>query len=123
MIIAYLVVNAVLYAAFALVSSIVPERIAAALGFTLDAQGRIEFLTIYGGLELGLALFYGWAAYAGPAPQRAALTFSLFVYAGLVLYRMAGILRYGVPGTTLLAVAGLELVLLLGALALSLRAG
>lgn len=123
MVIAYLVLNAVLYALFALASAVVPERIAAALGFTLDAQGRVEFLTVYAGLELGLAAFYGWAVYAGAAPQRSALLFSLFLYAGLVLFRMTGIFRYGVPGTTMLAVAGLELVLLLGALALTLRSG
>lgn len=121
MTIVYLVVNAVLYAAFALVSSLMPNRIAASLGFTLDAQGRIEFLTVYGGLELGLALFYGWATFSGPAQQRVALTFSLFLYAGLVLFRMAGIVRYGVPGATMLAVAALELVLLAGALVLILR--
>ncbi|MBL8299831.1 MAG: DUF4345 domain-containing protein [Rhodanobacteraceae bacterium] len=122
MVIAYLLINAVLYAAFALASSLVPERIAAALGFTLDAQGRVEFLTVYGGLELGLAAFYAWTVYAGPEPQRTGLVFSLFLYAGLVIYRLAGILRYGVPGTTMLAVAGLELFLLLAALALCLRA-
>lgn len=123
MTIAYLIVNAVLYAIFAAVSALVPDRIAASLGFTLDTQGRVEFLTVYGGLELGLALFYGWAALSGPTQQRVALTFSLFLYAGLVLFRLAGILRYGMPGTTMLAVAGLEMVLLACALALILRPG
>lgn len=118
MAVAYLIVNAVLYATFAAVSALVPDRIAASLGFTLDAQGRVEFLTVYGGLELGLALFYGWAAVSGPTQQRVALTFSLFLYAGLVLFRLAGILLYGMPGTTMLAVAGLELALLAVALVL-----
>jgi hypothetical protein len=122
MVVAYLVVNALLYAVFAVASAIVPERIAAALGFTLDAQGRVEFLTVYAGLELGLAVFYGWAAYADAAAQRSAMLFSLFLYAGLVLFRVTGIVRYGMPGTTMLAVAGLELLLLLGAVALTLRA-
>lgn len=118
MAIVYLLLNAVLYAVFAVASTVVPERVAGALGFTLDAQGRVEFMTVYGGLELGLAVFYGWAAYADPATQRAALMFSLLLYAALVLFRAGGILRYGVPGTTMLAVAGLELLMLIGAIVL-----
>jgi hypothetical protein len=121
MLAAYLLLNAVLYAIFALATTFVPARIAASLGFTLDTQGRIEFLTVYGGLELGLAAFYAWAVYAGAPAQRVALMFSLFVYAGLVLYRGAGFVLYGAPGTTVMAVAGLELFLLLAAIALVLR--
>ncbi|HSX62180.1 MAG TPA: DUF4345 domain-containing protein [Tahibacter sp.] len=123
MITAYLVVNAVVYALLGAASAIVPERIATAVGLTLDAQGRVEFLTVYAGLELGLAAFYGWAATAGAAAQRTAVVFSLFLYAGLVLFRAGGMLRYGVPGTTMLVVAGLEVLLLAGALVLALRAG
>ena len=123
MLVAYLLLNAVLYAGFALVTSIAPARIAAALGFSLDTPGRIEFLTVYGGLELGLAAFYAWAVCAGAPMQRAALMFSLFQYAGLVLYRGAGLVAYGAPGSTVLAVAGLELLLLIGAVALVLRTG
>lgn len=121
MLAAYLLLNAVLYAVFAAASTIVPARIAAALGFTLDTQGRIEFLTVYGGLELGLAAFYAWAVYAGVPAQRVALMFSLFVYAALVLYRGAGFAVYGAPGTTLMGVAGLELLMLIGAVTLVLR--
>lgn len=122
MLVAYLLLNAVIYAAFALATTIAPARIAAAVGFSLDRAGRIEFLTVYGGLELGLAAFYAWAACTGAANQRVALMFSLFVYAALVLYRSAGILVHGSPGTTLLAVAALELLFLLAAIALLLRA-
>ena len=121
MLAAYLLLNAVLYAIFAVATTVVPARIAAALGFTLDTQGRIEFLTVYGGLELGLAAFYAWAVYTGAPAQRVALMFSLFVYAGLVLYRGAGFALYGAPGTTLMGVAGLELLMLIGAVVLVLR--
>jgi hypothetical protein len=121
MLAAYLLLNAVLYAVFAVATTVVPARIATSLGFTLDTQGRIEFLTVYGGLELGLAAFYAWAVYAGPPAQRVALMFSLFVYAALVLYRGAGFALYGAPGTTLMGVAGLELLMLIGAVVLVLR--
>jgi hypothetical protein len=36
-----------------------PDRSAAAVGFELaDASGRGEFLVVYGGLEIGLGLFF-----------------------------------------------------------------
>lgn len=121
MLAAYLLLNALIYAGFALATTLVPARIAAAVGFSLERDGRIEFMTVYGGMELGLALFYVWAVQAGAAEQRVALMFSLCLYAALVLYRGGAILAYGRPGTTLLAVAGLELLFLLLALWLWLR--
>ena len=120
MIVVYLLVNAVLYAVFGLMSAIAPAKIAASLGLSGDASGKVEFFTVYAGLELGVAAFYAWAAYASPAAQRVALMFSLCLYAGLVLFRMIGLAMHWPVNSTILGVAALEIALLLGALALTL---
>ena len=120
MTVVYLLANAVIYAVFGVMSAIAPAKIAASLGLTGDASGKVEFFTVYAGLELGVAAFYAWAAYASPQAQRVALMFSLCLYAGLVLFRGIGLAMHWPVNGTILAVAGLELALLLGAVALTL---
>ncbi|MDC8011834.1 hypothetical protein [Tahibacter soli] len=120
MLVVYLWANAVIYAVFGVMSAVAPAKIAASLGLSGDASGKVEFFTVYAGLELGVAAFYAWAAYASPQAQRVALMFSLCLYAGLVLFRAIGMAMHWPVSGTILGVAALEALLLAGAVALTL---
>ena len=122
MLVVYLWLNAAIYAVFGVMSALAPAKIATSLGLTGDASGKVEFFTVYAGLELGVAAFYAWAAYTGPQAQRVALMFSLCLYAGLVLFRAIGIAMHWPVSATILGVAALELALFAGAVALTLSA-
>jgi hypothetical protein len=117
MTVGYLLVNAVIYAIFGVMSAVAPSRVAASLGLSGDASGKVEIFAVYAGLELGVAVFYAWAAWASPAAQRVALMFSLCLYAGLVLFRAVGIAVHWPVSNVILGVGALELALLLGAAA------
>ena len=118
----YLWFNAVLYLVFAAWCTLSPWRTATNIGYTaLSAGGRSEYLVIYGGLQLGLALIFAVLA-RGDAPlQRFGMLFALCLYAPIVLYRIVTVLKFWpMPGLTL-AVGALELALLIVALVLFLR--
>lgn len=85
---AYLWLNAVLYAAFAIWCTIAPEKTAAGVGFTFrSGSGRSEFIAVYGGLEFGVALFFALCAIK-PALTPAGVWFGLLFYAGIVAFRL-----------------------------------
>jgi hypothetical protein len=111
----YLAVNAVLYFALALWCTVSPAKTAVAQGFVqMTASGRAEYLTVYGGLQVGLGLFFALCAYT-QRWQDVGLVFALCVYVPLVLWRVAGLLQHWPVGTTTLAVAGLEAFMLVWA--------
>lgn len=77
---AYLYLNALLYVVFAAWMTFFPWNTARAIGFSsLSNGGRSEYLVIYGGLQVGFALFFAHAARSA-AMQRVAL-----LIAGLAL--------------------------------------
>jgi hypothetical protein len=116
MIAAYLWVNAVLYIGLAVWCTVRPALSAQSLGFvSLDASGRSEYLTIYGGLQMGLGLAFAIAAWK-PALQPVGLAFALSLYAPIVLWRLVSVGAHGPVTSLTLAVAGLETLLLLGAI-------
>ena len=111
----YLVVNAVLYFALAGWCTVSPGKTALAQGFThMTGSGRAEYLAVYGGLQVGLGLFFALCAYS-PRWHEAGLMFGLCVYVPLVLWRAAALLQHWPVGTTTLAVAGLEAFMLVWA--------
>jgi hypothetical protein len=68
-----------------------------------------EVRAFYGGLELGLALFFGWAALHPPAVRTALVAFALcFGCAGLA--RGWGMAEFGLSGPTQPAAAAVEVV-------------
>jgi hypothetical protein len=113
---AYLYLNSALYIVFAIWMTLSPWRTATAMGFEqLAASGRSEYLVIYGGLQLGLAAFFGFAA-SSASMHRTGLLFALCLYAPIVLYRVITVWRFWpVKGLTL-TVAALEVALLVAAL-------
>ena len=117
----YLWLNAALYAGFALWCTLRHEETARAVGFALPGPaGHSEYLVVYGGLQLGLAMFYAWLA-CQPGLHRTGLVFSLMLYAPIVAYRIATLFLHGPVGTLTKAVAALEIALLVAALLLYLR--
>lgn len=107
--------NAAIYFGLALWCTFSPTKTAAAQGFMqLTGAGRAEYLTVYGGLQFGLGLFFVALAMT-PRWQEMGLVFALCVYGPLVLWRIAGLAMHWPVNTTTLAVAGLELFMLLAA--------
>ena len=93
----FLLGNAALYLLLALWCTLRPHETSSGIGFEFTHPSALsEYLTVYGGLELGLGLYFllGWFI---PSWRRPALGFGLVLYASLALYR----------GGTLLAIDGL----------------
>ena len=115
---AYLYLNAALYALFALWCTLAPGPTAGAIGYTtLTAGGRSEYLVVYGGLELGLAIAF-WMLARNPAWNRAGLVVAAALYAPIVAYRAVTLVRYWPVGPVTLGTAVLEIALLAAALVL-----
>jgi hypothetical protein len=114
----YLYVNAALYAIFAAWCTIMPDKTASALGLSFrSGSGRSEYITVYGGLEAGVALFFLFTAMR-PQLREAGLLFAILFYACLVLWRIPTLLFIpGIQRTTYGFAAG-ELALLIAAVAL-----
>ena len=112
----YLYFNAFIYAIFALWCTLAPAQTAKTIGYDmLSRSGASEYLVVYGGLQLGLALFFLYCARAGE--QRLGLILALALYAPIVAYRIVTVARQWPVSTTTLGTGALEIVLLLGALA------
>ncbi len=92
----YLYVNAALYVIFALWCTLMPEKTADALGLGFrSGSGKSEYITVYGGMEFGIAMFFLLAAMQ-PEMRQAGLLFALLFYGGLVAWRIPTLLM--VPG-------------------------
>ena len=112
---AYLYLNAFIYAAFAVWCTMAPVSTAANLGYKeLSRGGHSEYLVVYGGLQLGLAILFGLLA-RDPALWRLGMFIAIGIYTPIVLYRAVTVLKWmPVPPLTL-ATAGLESAMLVAA--------
>lgn len=112
---AYLYLNAVVYFVFAVWCTFAPARTAMAVGYaSLTRSGQTEYLTIYGGLQLGLAFLFAWFAWT--QQMRTGLVLAMAVYAPIVLYRGIGLMRWWPVETTTLLLAATEWLMLAAAL-------
>ena len=115
---AYLWLNAVLYVVFAVMCSLRVASTSRAIGYTqLSASGVSEYLTVYGGLQAGLAIFFAFTA-CRPELHRTGLLFALALYAPIVLFRWISVARQWPVERMTLGVGTLEAVLLIVAVAL-----
>ncbi len=107
-----LYLNAALYFALAVWSTIAPHSTATRLGYlNLSDRSRAEYLRTYGGLQVGLAVLFLLIARGNDMALGLRVTIGL--YAPIVLYRIVtGLMNLPVFGPTLGAV-GLEALLLL----------
>jgi hypothetical protein len=111
----YFIVNAVLYLSLAALCTCRHGQTSRGSGFVvLDNSGHSEYLVIYGGLQLGLGLFYGMLA---RQPEYAPLgaVFSLLLYLPIVLYRLGTWLIYRPTSVVTRGTTVLEILLLVWA--------
>lgn len=78
-----------------------------------DALGQTEYLTIYGGLQLGLAFLFAWFAWT--QQMRTGLILAMALYLPIVLYRSAALMRWWPVETATLALAVTEWLMLAAA--------
>lgn len=92
----FLVLVAILYGSLAAWCSIDPAGTSKVVGFSLQqGAGQSEFLTVYGGLEAGMALMF-LAAGLWERLRFSGLLNCLLIHVCLVLFRSAGFLWYEV---------------------------
>ncbi len=106
--------NAALYALFGLWCTLNPTQVMRFLGLGIAApQGRLEFLTVYGGLQMGLAAFFTISA-LDPRLSSTAVKLGLCLYLGIVVWRSIALLVFGIPeDKAILGVYALEVLLLM----------
>lgn len=115
----YLYFNAVLYVLFAAWCTVAPGSTSNSIGFLNQSiGGQSEYLVVYGGLQLGLAIAF-WLLARDAAYWKIGMLLSIALYAPIVVYRLITVARFWpVPALTL-ATGGLEIALLIGALAIN----
>lgn len=105
--------NVLLYAVFAARCTLKASATTQSTGFlSFDHGGRSEFLTVYDGMELGLALMFSWMAWR-PLLNRTGLAIALLICAPMVAFRLIGCIRLWPVQRTTLATGAPEIALLL----------
>ena len=118
---AYFWLNAAGYLGLAACCTLRHAKVSASQGFvTLDASGRVEYLTLYGGLQMGLGAFYVVLA-TNPIYHQVGLLFSLLLYGGIVLVRVLSIGLFWPVSSLTRVLAVSEALLLLAAVVLLAR--
>lgn len=98
MVVVYLLFNAALYLALGLWCTIDPAGTSASIGYALtNDSARSEYLTVYGGLEVGLAGFFVFCAWRSEF-RRGGLALAAFTYAGIAIWRGATVALLADPG-------------------------
>jgi hypothetical protein len=115
MIKAYFLVNGALYCAFALLCALWQGATARGLGFIeLNRSGQSEYLVVYGGLQLGLGLFYFMLSRDNEY-FHVGILFSLFLYVPLVAFRLLSLFTFRPTSPITLGTAVLEWIMLIWA--------
>lgn len=111
----FLAAVGITYLGLGLWCAALPEKAATSVGFQLQpGQGQSEFLTVYGGLEVGLGLVFLWPLYRREEVALPLLACFL-IHAGLVLFRTLSFFLYTGFETTTYLLAVTEWVIFLGA--------
>ncbi len=107
----YLFFNATLYLLLSTWVLLKPIGTAKYVGYHfLNNSGKVEYLAVYGGLELGLAVFLAIAGFV-PVIRFSGLVFCVCIYAGSILVRTSFALYYGNITRETYMLGGLEYVL------------
>lgn len=107
----YLIINAISYLVFALWCLFRPTTTAQNLGYNfLNSGGKIEYMTVYGGMELGFCAFFTLCAFY-PKLMEAGLIFAVCLYVCLMIVRTVTIINIGDVPKIIYIVGGLEYVL------------
>lgn len=93
----YLTAVGILYILLAYRCTTAADETAAAVGLKLiGSSGQSEFITVYGGLELGLGLFF-LAPLVLPKTQRSAVTACALIHLSLAIFRTGTFLTAAEP--------------------------
>jgi len=109
-----LLVVGLIYAILGVWCTLLPEKTASALGFVFHGSGIVEYVVVYGGLEIGL----GAAMIIGVFNSRyfPGVFFMTTVFSGILpIFRIAMIVVHG-STTTLLALLGVESLIVISLL-------
>ncbi len=118
MITVYLYLNAVLYFVFSIWCLFKFQGTANYLGYSFqNNSGRVEYLTIYTGLQMGFAAFLGLCAWHADL-RLAGLIFCVALYTGIVITRISSALYFGNLTNATYYVGALEVGLCLWGIAL-----
>ena len=112
---AYLYLNSALFLSLAVWGTAIPQGTATRLGYlTLSDRGRAEYLTTYGGLQIGLAIMFILLARSGDPAL--GLRIAIGIYAPIVFYRIMTNFTTGAAIGSTLGAISLEALLLLAAI-------
>ena len=116
MAIAYLITNTLLYLALAAWCIVSPQSTSQAVGFSLiSGSGRSEYLVVYGGLQIGLAIFFALCAYY-PMWTYMGIVFGCCLYCPILICRIISFLKFEGIGNVTIGTGILELVLTISGL-------
>jgi hypothetical protein len=120
---AYLTVVSLLYFALAIWCTVAPHVTAGKVGFQLNGgSGQSEFVTVYGGLEFGMALIFLLAVFREETVGYGLLA-CVIIHTSLVVFRTASFARYSeIESFTYRLAAGEWVIALVGATLLIARA-
>ncbi len=110
----FLAIVGALYVFLAGWCAVQPVKTAKSIGYDLVGGGGLsEYVTVYGGIQLALALIFLWPLYR-VEDTNAALAVCLVVHASLVVFRTAGFFMFGdIPSTTYYFAASEWVILLI----------
>ena len=121
--VAWLAFNAILYLALGAWCTFDASGTSEAIGYALtNGSARSEYLTVYGGLEFGMAAFLALCAWK-PELRQAGLLFGVASYGGIVLMRAISVLRIEDVGWFPKSMLPFEALLLASAVVLLVRRG
>jgi hypothetical protein len=107
----YLILNAFSYLVFSLWCLIKSGSTAKSLGYDfLNNSGKVEYLSVYTGMELGFTAFFAICAFF-PGLRFAGLVFAVCLYVGLMILRPISAIYYGNVTKMTYVVGGLEYAL------------
>jgi hypothetical protein len=113
--------SAVVFGAIGVYFLAAPDQAAAAIGLSLDNDtARTDVRATYGGMVLGVAVFFGWAALEESRYEAGLWSMGL-VYGGLALGRVLAIAQGQRPNPMIWAYLAIELVVTLASVLLLLR--
>ena len=114
----YLFFNSVIYLLFALFCLFKTSETASNLGYSfINNSGKVEYIAVYVGMELGFAAFLAICALY-PSMSLAGIIFCVCMYVGLVVTRAYAVLANGNVSKMIYIIGGLELALLIWGLVL-----
>jgi hypothetical protein len=106
----FLIFSGVVLLAYALTFLFSPTTLGEIVGFTHHSPNTlVEVTAFYGGLELGMALFFIWSG-LDKDRYKIALTAYTFIFTCAGLARLLGIILYGFEDPSQPIVTGVEII-------------